>query len=439
MQDVAKDSMLTGWPKRGHSTEGKRSGRLKIGFIVPSHYPNDARVEREARLLTEVGYQVHVLCGRWASQTDRETIEQVEIHRLDLPDGLGSRFNYTVYKLSLIDLFWVWQIHRFVKQNDVQVIHVQHNLPLVPAALVVGKWCHLPVVFDIHDSYPDAILAWNLEMSWSERLFLNVGRMRWLEKTCAHLVDGLVIAVNDYRDLFYDAYGVPRDKPVFLPNVPDVEWLRSQPVDAAVQSTFADSHVILYYGSFGFNRGLDTAIRAMRQVQQEIPNARLVLVGPAIQGTESQQVEYLRRVTREEHLEGVVHFAGYLPENVIPTYINVADVGILPLNRTVHYESSLANKLFGYMALGKPVVVTDLRAQAAIVKEEKCGLVVPPQDPSALAKAIIRLNNDPKLATEMGQRGKRAIETKYNIRVAANDFLQMYLSLEKKIVGEEQQ
>lgn len=406
---------------------------MKIGMVVPSQYPNDSRIEREARLLTEAGHQVYVLCVRQQRQLHQETLEQIEVYRVDPPDTFLDRLNRTVYKLLLLDLFWIRKISQFVRQSKVRVIHVQHNLPVVPAALVVGKWYHLPVVFDVHDSWPDAMLSWDLETSWSERLFLSVGRMRWLEKTCAHLVDGLVIAVEDYRSYFRDAYSVPAEKPVFLPNVPDMEWLRSQPVGPMVQSAFADCYVILYYGSFGFHRGLDTAIRAMRQVRQEIPNARLVLVGPGMPDAEAQQVEYLKRVTAEEHLESVVHFAGSEPESCIPTYLTVADVGILLLNRTAHYERSLANKLFAYMAFGKPMVVTDLRAQAALVKQEQCGLVIPPQDPTALTQAIVWLHNNAKLAAEMGARGRRAVEEKYNVRTMSTDFLRLYAQIEERV------
>lgn len=401
---------------------------MNIGMIVQTQYPNDSRIEREARIVMGAGYRVYVLCARQGNQPSQEQHEGVSVSRIDALKGYFSWLNYTFYKLFLLDVYWLWHLYSFVRRNEVRLIHVQHNLPIVPAALVIGKLCHIPIIFDVHDSHPDAMVAWDLETSWSERVFLGRNRMYWLEKTCARLAAGVVIA-NDYRDIFHAEYGVSSNKVLLLPNVPDIAWLNTQEIDQTVKTSFEGKYIILYYGSFGFNRGIDTAIRAMRQVREQVPNAVLVLVGPATPYTESRQVEYLAKIVAEEHLSDVVHFTGPVPEHLISTYLSIANVGILPLNRTVHYERSLANKLFAYMAFGKPVIVTDLKAQASIVKEEGCGLIVSPQDPSAFADAIIRLHDHATLAKEMGSRGKHAIEEKYNIGILSNDLIHMYSQL----------
>lgn len=406
---------------------------MKVGFVLAGHYPNDARVEREARLLRRLGHEVHVLCVRLDGQPHEEVVEGVTIHRVD---AAKSRMVYLVhriiYMLFFLELFWMRRMDKFVKTHGVHLLHVQHSLALVPAALLVGRIRGRPVVFDMHDSQPDAMRAWALEASWSERLFLGVRRMRWLEKMCSRWVDELVVA-NDYRALIHEEYGISCEKPVLLINVPDVDWLRAQPIDPTITASFESFFMIFYYGSFGFNRGLDTAIRAMPLVLENVPNALLVLAGPPNPATELPQTEMLRELVDQMMLSKAVKFTGSLAETEIATYLALCEIGILPLKMNPHYERSLANKLFAYAAFGKPIIASDLRAQSRFIREERCGLLVPPEDPQALASAIIQMHGDPDLAKAMGLRGQSAVQDRYNLQAASGDFIAMYNRLERRV------
>lgn len=406
---------------------------MKVGFVLASHYPNDARVEREARLLRRIGHEVHVLCVLLDGQPREEVLEGVTIHRVDVAK---SRMMYLVhriiYMLFFLDLFWMRTMDKFVRTHGVHLLHVQHSLALVPAALLVGRIRGRPVIFDMHDSHPDAMKAWALEASWSERLFLGVRRMRWLEKMCSRWVDDLVVA-NDYRTLVHEEYGVSRDKPVLLLNVPDVDWMRAQPIEPTITTSFESLFIIFYYGSFGFNRGLDTAIRAMPLVLENVPNARLVLAGPPNPNTEAPQIASLKMLAEELNLSETVVFTGSIPETKLVSYLSACNVGIIPLNKNPHYERSLANKLFAYAAFGKPIIGSDLRAQSRFIREERCGLLVPPEDPQALASAIIQMHGDPDLAKAMGLRGRSAVQDRYNLQAQSGDFIAMYNRLERRV------
>lgn len=85
-----------------------------------------------------------------------------------------------------------------------------------------------------------------------------------------------------------------------------------------------------------------------------------------------------------------------------------AKTGVVPL------------KLFEAMAAGVPVVVTDLPGQAEIVTSERCGIVVPADDPAALARAVRDLSIDRRMAAEMGRRGREAVERTYSWDAAAD-------------------
>jgi hypothetical protein len=83
-------------------------------------------------------------------------------------------------------------------------------------------------------------------------------------------------------------------------------------------------------------------------------------------------------------------------------------VAWVPLQRHGNYDRAVPTKLVEAMAAGRPVVVSDLPRQAALVRAAGCGLVVPPDDPDAHAAALTRLLSDADAAREMGAAGRQA-------------------------------
>lgn len=407
---------------------------MKLGMVVPNQYPNDTRVERGNCLLQERGHEVHVLCVRQEGQSYEEMVEGVWVYRLDMPCGFGSRLNAIFYKLVLMDCFWAWHIHRFIQATNVQVVHVHHVLSIVPATILAGRWHSCPVVYDVHDSYPEALKAWKRKKSLNERILLGIPRMRWLEKTCARLVDYVVLANKGDYPMFSTTYGLAPNKMALFENVVNYDWMMRQTIDERVITQFRDIYTIFYVGSFGAMRGLDTMVRSMPAIIENIPAARLVLAGPNFDSEpERDQMIAVKRLASELHVLDKVLFVGQISSKELPTYLTMSDVCLFTLKRCDHYEKNLGNKLFEYMAFGKPVVVTDVRAQKDVVDEVECGLVIQPGDYQGLARAIIWLHDNPTLAVQMGARGKIAVKKKYNIRAMSDEFLRLYTQIEKRV------
>jgi glycosyltransferase involved in cell wall biosynthesis len=87
------------------------------------------------------------------------------------------------------------------------------------------------------------------------------------------------------------------------------------------------------------------------------------------------------------------------------------------------------NKVFEYMAAGLPVVASDFPVLQEIVGGADCGLLVDPQDPSAIAEAVIWLIEHPVEAGEMGQRGRKAVFEEYNFSSEAERLDRFYRQL----------
>jgi len=93
--------------------------------------------------------------------------------------------------------------------------------------------------------------------------------------------------------------------------------------------------------------------------------------------------------------------------------MSTADIGMLPLYRNEHMDTTLPNKLFDYMSAGLPVITSDTVPSARVVKAERAGVVFEARSVESLADAVISLA-DAGLRGEMGYNGRAAVERRYN-------------------------
>lgn len=146
-------------------------------------------------------------------------------------------------------------------------------------------------------------------------------------------------------------------------------------------------------------KGVDVAIRALAQVCRSHPQARLIVVGD---GPARNDLEQL---CRELELDPSVQFTGALPIDSVARHLGAADVCVLG-SRT----EGLPHVALEAMAAGTPLVATRVGGTPEVVADGVNGLLVPPDDPLAMAQAILRLFDDPALAERLTQAGRATLE-----------------------------
>ena len=153
---------------------------------------------------------------------------------------------------------------------------------------------------------------------------------------------------------------------------------------------------ILFVGRMEKRKGFDYLLKAYKQVKREIPNCRLIAVGPGIR----LRNKYEKRVKRSG-LEDVV-FAGYVTYSELPRYYKTADIVCFPATG----RESFGIVLLEAMAVGKPIIASDIEGYASILTHGAEGLLVPPKNATKLAEALITLMTDEPLRQQMGSRGR---------------------------------
>jgi glycosyltransferase involved in cell wall biosynthesis len=379
-------------------TSGKR-----ILLIWDADYPWDIRVEKVGNALADAKYEVHVL-ARNLARRDRQSIEgRLTVHRLPaLPRWMG-RLNDGYSFPAFINPVWILACRRLVRQLRPEAILVR-DLPLAPVGLAAGRWSGIPVLLDMAESYPEMIRnVWLFGPRKVRNLFLrNPLFADLVEKSVVSRVDHTFAVVEEARNRLIGK-GVRPERITIVSNTPDPSRFL---VPAEPESI--DGHLrLLYVGLIGRSRGLDIAIRGLAEVIRRGQPTRLQVIGVGGAAPELKQLAQTLGVA--DHVD----FAGWLDNTKVPAAIREADVGIIPHRSCPHWETTIPNKLFDYMAASKPVLVSDVAPAKRIVQETGAGLIHGESDPESFADAVQRFRS-PELRSTSGRAGRRAVEQRYN-------------------------
>jgi glycosyltransferase involved in cell wall biosynthesis len=167
----------------------------------------------------------------------------------------------------------------------------------------------------------------------------------------------------------------------------------------------ADSFVALYAGAHGMSNDLDVLIDAARLLDDSA--IRIVLVGDG--------KEKPRLISRAKHMGlANVLFLPAVPKREMPAVLAGADAGIAILKPIEAYKTTYPNKVFDYMAAGRPVILAIDGVIREVVEAADCGLYVRPGDPIALAQAARALAADRDRARRIGMNGRAYLEQHFS-------------------------
>ncbi|MEA2096429.1 MAG: glycosyltransferase, partial [Candidatus Cloacimonadota bacterium] len=124
-----------------------------------------------------------------------------------------------------------------------------------------------------------------------------------------------------------------------------------------------------------------------------------------------------------------IELMGWIPFNKAVSYIKASKIGLCPFLRNIHHDTTYANKMFQYMAYGKPIIVSDCTSQKNLIKKEECGSVFKAENAEDLATKIIAMEQSPKY-NEMSDNSFNAVINKYNWKSAAKQLIIIYQELE---------
>lgn len=388
-------------------------------MVLQGDFPPDIRVEKEARTLIAAGHEVHLVCRNKKMQETGATVEGLKVHRLPLFTK-HARFNNLVSTPLFFNPVWFARLRKIVKQYQIQVIHV-HDLPLVPLGLFVAKLHKIPIIYDMHENYPAALEVWRQKgLVW-----LTIRNPKFaarLDRFCQKRVDQIIVVVEEQRENLVQQ-GIPARKIQVISNTVDLSQINDMPIDKKVKERYRDNFMLIYVGGFSRDRDLGIPIRAMKTLRKTIPFTKLVLVG----GGDDLYTAELKKLVNQHNLTEVVEFINWVPFKQIASYLKAGSVGIVPQPANLFINTTVPHKLFQYMALGLPVLVSDAKPLARIVREGQCGEIFRSGDAEDFARTILRIQ---QADIPYGENGKRLVQSKYNWKNTSKKLQALYQQFE---------
>lgn len=163
-------------------------------------------------------------------------------------------------------------------------------------------------------------------------------------------------------------------------------------------------------------KGLDVLIQAMALMRDQVPDARLLIVGAG-----QLETEYRQLVSRHG-LTSCVVFAGNVPDDELPKYYGCSDMLALP---SKDRSEGFGLTILEANATGKPAIGTTVGGIPSVIRDGYNGLLVPPNDPSALAEAIKKVLSDDDLLKRMGRNG-RVFAERHDWSIVAKQTEELY-------------
>lgn len=368
-------------------------------MVVHGTYPADPRVARETRAAVRAGFEVDVVAMREPGRPAREKAEGVEVHRLPISRSRGAgrlRFfgEYVAFAgLATLQLAWLALRRR---PTVVQV----HNPPdfLVFAALL-PKALGARVVFDIHDLSSDMLA---MRFGDSRGASMAQKLLERLERLACSLADVVVTVHEPYREELA-ARGVDSDRILVVLNSLDVTQLPEE-----LPPPRRDPLRIVYHGTVTPHYGLAVVLEAFALLPERLSAARLEIVGTGDAVPELAARAEVLGVRDRVELTGLA-----VPHTEVLTRIAGASLGVVPNLPSRLNRFALSTKLFEYVVLGIPAVVSDLPTLQRYFSPEEV-MFFRAGDPEALASALALVADDYDAALDRASAARERYRKAYD-------------------------
>lgn len=397
---------------------------MRIGFILDGNFKTDNRVINEARILEDRGHTVFVLNPGIKNQPVFESYSQgIKIVRFGLRKKWLNWFFALENIIPFYDLIWSSATKSMIGRYNIESVHA-HDLYLARAGHMAAKKRKIPLVVDLHENYPAAVMEYKWANRFPSRIVVRPQQWGRKEREYLSYASSIIVLSNTFKTDLVKRYPLLNPTRVFIyPNVPDADSLLSFPVNDRV---FEKNNrlVLFYFGVISRRRGIITSIEALRKLLPRHPYLHLLLIGPV---DRAEKAEFEQLICDRTVKENITYFP-WKDIGELPSYLACSDICLSPLLRNPQHDSGVANKIFQYMLFEKPLLVSDCLPQKEIIEETMCGRYFRNNDADDMARVIEEMISSSEDLVNMGKKGKKAVIEKYNTVVQGEAIEASHLS-----------
>lgn len=367
------------------------SGRpLRVAMVAacPFPYPRGTpvRIQRMAEALVRRGHEVHVVTYHLGRAMEDKG---VHVHRIpNVRSYSRVAPGPSWQKLLLLDPLLFLELRRLLRRFSFDVIHAHHYEGLLVAKAQLSR---TPVVYDAHTLLSSELPFYGRDFGARMKRSLGWVLDRYLPGRASH-----VVAVTDrIQDRLVEMGAVRAERITVVGN-----GVGTAQFDEAIPLEYKGARTVIFTGNLATYQGIVPLLHAFRDVSRQRPNVRLQIV------SESPFDDY-EQLARSLGIRGLIDIVNVGFED-LPPYLVSADVAVNPRPEA----DGIPQKLMNYMAASRPIV--SFEGSAAHLVNEKTALLVPGQDVTAFAAAIVRLLDDPPLARRLGAAARLQVESSFS-------------------------
>ena len=406
---------------------------MKVLIVTQYFWPENFRINDLAQGLTMIGHHVTVLtgkpnypsgkffdgysfCGR-----NREMFARVEVIRVPLvARGEGGSIRLALNFLSFALFASLLGPLRCRGFFDVVFVYEPSPVTVGLPGLVMKFFKKAPILFWVQDLWPESLSATGAVRSSLVLDFVEAV-VRFIYKGSDRILVQSRAFSEPIRKL-----GVNEDRIHYFPNSAEDFYRPMSGGDLAHIGGLPNGFRVMFAGNIGTAQSFETILSAAETLREH-REIHWIILG------DGRQARWVQEEVSKRNLSQCVHLLGRYPMESMPEWFARAEVLLVSLRKDPIFALTIPSKIQSYMACGRPILASLEGEGARIVEEAQAGIVVPPEDASALAKAVLQLSlMRPSERETLGQNGRR-----YFLQEFDRDTLLVRLdSWMKELVGE---
>jgi glycosyltransferase involved in cell wall biosynthesis len=362
---------------------------MKVCHVTSVHAVTDVRIfHKECHSLATAGHETFLVALNTPSRLEKGVnIIGVQSDYKNRLERMTKTVDAVLKKAISLDA-------------DVYHLHDAELLKTVKTFKKLGK----KVIYDAHEDLPRQIIG-----------------KHWIPKSLQHILSYTLEKYENSVAKKCDAVicATPFITERFIKINPNTHNINNFPLSSEIEFTEPNfsTNKICYIGGISQIRGIGELITAVALTDSE-----LMLAGSFSPKSFRDKVSTLSGWKKTKEL-------GFINRSESLKLKQNSFAGLVTFLPELNHINAQPNKMFEYMASGLPIITSNFPLWKDIVENNNCGICVNPQDSSEIAAAITKLDQNRKLAFEMGENGKKAVLEKYNWKNEEKKLLELYANL----------
>jgi colanic acid biosynthesis glycosyl transferase WcaI len=292
----------------------------------------------------------------------------------------------------------------------------------------IARARQLPFVFEVRDLWPESLAA--VGVGDEESLLYHA--LESVAKFLYQRADRIVVVTPAFKAHLMRHWRVPAEKIAVVENGVETELFSPAPAPANLalrrELGAEGKFLVCYIGTMGNAHGLETLLDAANQLQLQKSNAQFLLVG---EGAEKERIKTLAQSRALTN----VSFLDQQPHDKIPAFISASDACLVLLKKAEVFKTVIPTKMLEFMSCARPVILGVDGQARQIIEEAGAGLVIEPENPEALVRAIHQLSADRELCIILGQKGREHILQHFSRGRTAEKYIEVLRNLVHSLEG----